>query len=171
MILPALLAAAAVLPWAGGCELVLGSLPKVHEPVDGGSGGSTASLAQGTGGACCDCDGDHVAAQGLCGGTDCDDHEARAYPGEPVYYADADPNPAVGFDWDCSGKADPNPVLDTTVSCAGLALPCMAATGFLAPTPPACGKGAPWGTCKKDPSNPVVCVERVIEQNKVMTCK
>lgn len=179
MLLPALvahLAAASATAWAGGCELFLGSLPPVHAQVDGGggsggTGGTTVgSAAQGTGG-CCDCDGDHAAAAGLCGGADCDDHDARAYPGEPVYYATASPNAAVGFDWDCSGKADPNPALDAVVSCAGLALPCMTKTGFLAATPPPCGVGAPWGTCKQAPSPGLTCVEDVIEPNKVMTCK
>jgi hypothetical protein len=88
-----------------------------------------------------------------------------------VYHADANPNPAVGFDWDCSGKADRNPALDKIVSCAGLAVPCPTAIGYLATTPPACGSAGAWGTCKQAPAPGLTCVNDVMETSKVMTCK
>lgn len=186
---PALVALVCV-ALGGGCELVLGTLPKAKQHPDGGSstggaggtGGTIATGGAGTtnttgststgggagGGECCDCDGDHILAKGLCGGTDCDDGDKRVYPDQPVYYAEASPNPAVGFDWDCNGKPEQDPSLLVTVDCGLIGLPCAAGTGYLAKVPPPCGQGAPWGSCKQDGLG---CVQAVVEQNKVMTCK
>jgi hypothetical protein len=176
------------------CELVLGDLPPVQSTsgTTSGAGGSTSAgsskavasssnastsssattattATSGTGGGpCCDCDNDHFDAEGMCGGKDCDDHDRLVYPGEPIYYGVPAQNPAIGFDYDCSGTADPNPLLDKTVNCGVLALPCTAATGYLAQVPPACGASAPWGTCKQQG---ITCVNDVIEQAKIMTCK
>jgi hypothetical protein len=165
------------------CELVLGDLPPLQGASTGTTGtgssrssatgsssssgatGSTSS-SSGDGGLCCDCDGDHFAAEGECGGQDCDDTDARVYPGEPTYYAV--PSKNVGFDWDCSGTPEPNPALNKTVDCGLVALPCATTTGYLAQTPPACGVAAPWGTCTQQGIN---CVEDVIVQAQVMTCK
>jgi hypothetical protein len=164
------IAVVAVLGASAGCELVLGDLPPARDNPDAGTGGaSSSSSAASAGGGCCDCDGDGHLAAGLCGGDDCDDHDPKAYPGEPVYYATADADPMVGFDWDCSGTAERNPQLVKTVNCGLIGLPCTADTGFLtATTAPSCGQSGKWGTCKQQG---VGCVEDVIEPNKVMTCK
>ncbi len=105
---------------------------------------------------------------GPCGGDDCDDHDPLVYPEEDIYYAAASKNPAVGFDYDCSGVADRNPKLDVVVNCNSLALPCPSTIGFLGTVAPACGKPGDWGTCKP---NGLVCANDVIEKDKVMTCK
>jgi hypothetical protein len=53
----------------------------------------------------CDQDMDGHAARGGCGGDDCCDTDARAYPGELAYYDGQD---ACGsFDYDCNGTDDP----------------------------------------------------------------
>lgn len=168
---------------AAGCELVLGELPPVKKHTDGGAGGSTGIGGTGTGGAtststtttgtggeggCCDCDGDKVLAKGLCGGTDCYDGDKHAYPDEPVYYGFPTGDPAVGFDWDCSGVAEPNPDLLKIVDCPPVGLPCPGGIGFLDKVPPACGESKPWGSCNQDGLG---CVKAVIEPSKVMTCK
>jgi hypothetical protein len=179
------------LGWAAGCELVLGKLPPV-QGAGGGAGGheaTSASATSGSGGghvtssvasstsvasssgACCDCDDDHFEAEGQCGGKDCDDHDSRVYPGEPIYYAMPSPNPAVGFDWDCSGKADPNPALDVAVDCTSLLMDCDAGPAYLGTAPPPCGVGAPWGRCAAVPLPGLGCENAVIVQSQVMTCK
>jgi hypothetical protein len=140
----------------GACELVLGDLP----PVGSTSGGGDA--------ACCDCDDDHFQAEGMCGGNDCDDHDPLVYPGEPMYYGTPANNPAIGFDYDCSGTTDRDPSLNKTVNCGLVGLPCSADMGFLADVPPPCGGSAPWGTCKQQG---VMCVNDVYEQARVMLCK
>jgi hypothetical protein len=178
-----------------GCEIVLGELPPVKQHTDGGIGGtggsggatvtttatttstatggatstSTSSIT-GTGGegGCCDCDGDGALAEGVCGGMDCDDHDKRAYPGEQVYYGFPNPDPAIGFDWDCNGVPEPNPALSKAVDCPPVGLPCPAGIGFLDKTPPPCGESKPWGSCNQDGLG---CVKAVIEAAKVMTCK
>lgn len=176
----------------GGCELVLGTLPPAKKHPDAGSGGSGAGGATGTGGTggttgvttsttgtggaigtggtggCCDCDGDHALAKGVCGGTDCDDHDGRAFPDQTEYFGTPSSDPAVGFDLDCNGTPEQNPDLVKTVDCGPIGLPCAAGTGFLAKVPPPCGQSAPWGTCEQDGLG---CVQAVIEQNKIMTCK
>lgn len=167
----------AALASLGACELVLGSLPPVkqHDGGAGGAGGapstsasSSSSTSSSGGGSCCDCDGDQVLAKGICGGTDCDDHDDRVYPGEPIYYGEPTSDPTLGFDWDCSGTAEQDPTLLKTVDCGVIGLPCAAGTGFLAKVPPACGESAPWGSCMQDGLG---CVPAVVEQAKVMTCK
>jgi hypothetical protein len=166
-------ASATALLALAACELVLGDLPPVgaggSSGAPGGAASSTArssvtgattatsgsgaagatsasSSSSGAGGACCDCDDDHVEAEGACGGKDCNDHNALVYPGEPTYYGTADP--VVGFDYDCSGTIDPEPSLDKTVSCSVVLSACPTTTqGYLAQTPPACGAMGQWGTC------------------------
>ncbi len=172
----------------GGCELVLGDLPPLSQP-DGGSSGtggahpatssstsssttsSTSSTSSGTGTVdadCCDCDGDGFEAV-ACGAKDCDDHDPLVYPGEPVYYAMPASNPAVGFDWDCSGTIERDPTLDVTVTCPSLTLStCPTTTGYLATVPPACGVAGAWGTCTQQGTT---CVNNVVDPARVMTCK
>ncbi|APR75044.1 Hypothetical protein A7982_00390 [Minicystis rosea] len=183
-----LLLAVAICGWSLGCDLLLGELPPVKVHHDGGAGGSggtgttassggapttsatSSSAASGgssSSGGCCDCDGDHVNAIGPCGGTDCDDHNPLAYPGEPVFYAEANDDPAIGFDWDCNGQLEQNPDLLKTVDCGLLGLPCASGEGYLATVPPACGKSAPWGKCKQ---NGLGCVPMPIV-DRVMTCR
>lgn len=133
-----------------------------------GSGGapSTAATTGGEGG-CCDCDGDNQDAVGLCGGTDCDDGDKKAYAGEPVYYTT--PSPTQGFDWDCNGVPEPDPALTEPVQCGLIGLPCdKAKTGFLGTTVPACGEAGNWGTCK---GAILPCTEQIIEVGKKMACK
>jgi hypothetical protein len=137
-------------------------------PTNAGSSGSSGPTT-GTGGACCDCDGDHFHAEGTtCGGNDCDDHDPLVYPGEPTYYPTRAKNPAIGFDYDCSGQPDPDPALNQTVNCGLIGLPCAANEGYLQQTPPACGMPGPWGKCMQQNLS---CVNDVIDAARVMTCK
>lgn len=159
-----LFAAACVLAAPPGCELVLGKLPPV---VDGAGGADGGSGGRGGDTTCCDCDGDGVTSI-ACGGTDCDDHAALAHPGAKAYHAEPTGDPAVGFDWDCSGAPERDPALDKTVDCGLLGLPCKTDTGYLAKVPPPCGMGGPWGTCKQDGLG---CADDVIETDKIMTCR
>jgi len=134
-----------------------------------GSQATSASATTGAGGSgCCDCDGDGFEAE-ACGAHDCDDHDKLVYPGEPLYYAMPSPNPAVGFDWDCSGSEDRNPALDVTVSCPAVSLSgCPSAMGYLATVPPPCGQPGAWGTCAPQGAG---CVNNVVDPARVMTCK
>lgn len=142
------------------------------QTATGGSTGSSSStthtLSQtGGGGGCCDCDGDGFDAKGACGGTDCDDHSKQAKPGQTAYFGVANPDPVVGFDWDCNGVAEQDPMLKVLVNCQPIGLPCAPGTGFLGTALPACGQSMAWGTCNQ---NGLGCVLAPIE-NKVMTCK
>ncbi|HEY4122152.1 MAG TPA: hypothetical protein VGM56_30000 [Byssovorax sp.] len=123
------------------------------------------SVASSGSGACCDCDGDGHDAIGPCGGDDCDDTDAYAYPGESQYYPLA--NARVGFDWNCDGFATPNPALEKTLDCAMQHPPCSG-EGYVAPTPPACGDSAPWGACVQQG---IVCVASVVTQSQPMSCR
>jgi hypothetical protein len=172
---------------ASGCELVLGELPpaKQHDAgAVGGASGATshAATTQATGAlsssssaesstgadACCDCDHDGHNAEGACGGDDCDDHDVKVYPKEPTYYAVANTDPAVGFDWDCSGAPERDPTLDKVVDCQPIAIPCPAGTGFLGKVAPPCGMPGEWGSCK---TQGAMCVKDVVDAQKLMACK
>ncbi len=161
---------------AGGSTGTTGTASSTTASAGGGGSLTTSTTvsttvtsstgAGGAGGACCDCDGDHHDAKGLCAGDDCDDGDAKAFPDEPAYYPTA--NPIVGFDWDCNGTPDRDPKLDKAVDCMAIGLPCAAGTGFLAKVPPPCGGQGDWGTCKQSGIN---CVKDVLEVGKVMSCK
>jgi hypothetical protein len=180
-----LLALALVAGATHGCELVLGQLPPARD-TDAGPDGSgatssgatttgttssgvttTGATTGGSGGGCCDCDGDHHLAMGVCGGDDCDDHDAQVYPGEPTYYGVPIPGSTLGFDYDCSGAAEPDPALNIALNCGSLP-PCATGTGFLGKVPPPCGQTAPWGTCTL---SDLMCVQDVIDASQLMLCK
>jgi hypothetical protein len=174
-----------------GCELVAGPLPDPVRPdsgvaaaggsagaggsaaaagTDAGSGGATGGQAgQGGSSGCqsqCDCDGDGAKSE-ACGGADCDDHDPKAKPGQSAYFASASANPAVGFDYNCSGNPDRKPALSKQVSCSGVSLlNCDTSTQGFIDQLPACGQSGGWGTCKK---GAVACQPDVLEQ-RVMLC-
>ncbi|MCA9628712.1 MAG: hypothetical protein KC766_13635 [Myxococcales bacterium] len=108
----------------------------------GGSGGSGACIKP------CDCDDDGGQATS-CGGTDCDDHDARVFEGQTEYFIEASTNPKVLFDFDCSGKIERDPPLDREVSCGLLSLTGCKGQGFSG-TAPTCGVQADWGECRAD---------------------
>ncbi|MEZ4295356.1 MAG: hypothetical protein R3B70_10305 [Polyangiaceae bacterium] len=152
---------------AGSTGATAGAGGEAGSTTAGGTGGTA-----GTGGAttttqsCCDCDGDTQLAEGLCGGTDCDDNDKKVYEGNTVYHTDE--SPTQGFDWDCSGSADPDPDLNKKVDCGVIGLPCgNAGTGYLGAIP-ACGDPGEWGTCT---GTILPCTKQVIEANKKMACK
>jgi hypothetical protein len=103
------------------------------------SDASTASDAPPTQG--CDQDGDGHAARGGCEGDDCCDTDARAHPGDLVYF---DAEDACGsFDYDCNGTDDPQyPVANCQLDFFGGA---CGGDGFAATT--ACGATADYTTC------------------------
>jgi hypothetical protein len=144
---------------AASCEWVLGDLPPVKQGPDGGPGG--------TGGACCDCDGDTYRSKALCGADDCDDHDPLVHPGQTMYFATASPNPNVGFDYDCDGKPDPE--FPNPINCAALNGNCDAGVGFLGSVPP-CGQTGSWGDCVPG-SVPLTCTQHVIDSARVCRCR
>jgi hypothetical protein len=46
-----------------------------------------------------------LAKGGACGSTDCDDHDPRAYFGEPSFLTFL-PTPTTGGDWNCDGTVE-----------------------------------------------------------------
>jgi len=84
----------------------------------------------------CDNDGDHDLAKGaVCGGTDCDDNDARAYLGEPNFLTFT-PTPVTKGDWNCDGIVTTQ--FTTGFSCGLLSLgSCGATSGFT--DTPGCG--------------------------------
>jgi hypothetical protein len=94
----------------------------------------------------CDNDGDHDLAKGsVCGGTDCDDDDARAYYGEPDYLTFA-PTPVTKGDWNCDGVVETQ--FTTSFSC-GLfgSSSCGTQAGF-ADTPGCGATSTQFTTCK-----------------------
>jgi hypothetical protein len=78
----------------------------------------------------CDFDGDkHNAKGAVCGGGDCDDHDPRAYDGEPNYLTDM-PQPPTNGDWDCDGTVEQE--FPVGVQCTGIAIGagCNGTKGF-----------------------------------------
>jgi len=128
----------------------------------GGGGGATTTTGQG---GCCDCDGDGVAAEGLCGGTDRDGGNKEVHPGALPYH---DVPSANGFDCDCNATPDPNPPLDIAVDCGLVGLPCAQKTGFLGKVVPPCGAPGDWGTCQ---GTIIPCTPQVVETAKKTTCR
>lgn len=95
----------------------------------------------------CDCDGDGYLSVGACGGDDCDDHDPQVHPGQTDYHEEPAANPAVGFDYDCSGTAEHDPE-QAVVSCGLLdLLLCVDNEGFKGSAPP-CGESGEWVRCK-----------------------
>ena len=178
---------------ASGCALVVGDLPEPVEQAGGsaaaagsqqtggtgGTGGASAAGAAGapTGGGAgtgggsggssgcdpCDCDDDGAQAQ-ACAGSDCDDNDPKVFPGQLDWFDTPADNPAVGFDYDCSGSDDRR--YTDAIDCRGLGLVgCdTAGQGFLGTLPP-CGESGDWGTCVKN----VTCDPDVVSQ-KTMQC-
>jgi hypothetical protein len=88
----------------------------------------------------CDKDGDHdLAKGGVCGSTDCDDNDARAFFGEPDFLTFT-PTPVTNGDWNCDGVVTPQ--FTTGFSCGLLSLgSCGTASGFS--DTPGCGASSP----------------------------
>jgi hypothetical protein len=136
----------------------------------GGSAGASGGQA-GTGGTAggpscdpCDCDDDGSLAL-ACGGDDCDDHDPRVHPGQSGWFDKPADNPAIGFDYDCSGQDEREHT--QAVQCGALSLAnCGTVQGFL-DSLPACGEAGTWGACK---TNVLACEKDPISQ-KVMRCR
>jgi len=95
----------------------------------------------------CDEDQDGDPAKGAaCGSTDCDDHDARAYFGEPNFLT-YPPTPTTGGDWNCDGVVTAE--FSTSFSCGLVNLgSCGSAAGFT--DAPGCGQtSSNFVTCKK----------------------
>lgn len=66
------------------------------------------------------------------------------------FFSQPSDNPAIGFDYDCSGNIERDPDLNKTVDCASLlGLGCDDAQGFVG-SAPSCGQMGDWGTCKEE---------------------
>lgn len=144
--------------------------------AQGSSSSSSSSAGTGGGSSCvnapCDCDGDEYKSMlGTCGGGDCDDANAKVYPGEATYYPTAytTPSGTLSFDYDCNGTPDPDPMYNVAYDCSSLtSLVSCKGTGFLAKTPPPCGQTGTWGKCAWVN---LTCTQQVITTNMPMTCK
>ncbi|HEY1694861.1 MAG TPA: hypothetical protein VGG39_21970 [Polyangiaceae bacterium] len=115
----------------------------------------------------CDQDQDHDNAKGgVCGGTDCDDDDPRAYLNEPDFQTYT-PTQVTKGDWNCDG------ILETQFTpnfgCGGLLKSnCTGTAGFT--DAPACGATSPnFITCKLNLAG-VLCVTDTTSSN-VQGCK
>jgi hypothetical protein len=119
---------------------------------------------EGSGG--CDADRDQHPAKGACGGDDCDDGDARVWPGQTEYFADRQTR--VDYDYDCNGSPEQEQL--EPIVCPGVAVGvCPTETGFLK-TLPSCGEVGAWGTCKvTTPLN--TCDQMVVDDGRRMRCR
>ena len=118
------------------------------QPDEGGAPAATAgsvSPSAGTSSAECDADGDKHAAEGACGGDDCDDNDADVFAGQTKYFD----KPRANGDYDYNCKDGPQREYTEPVVCSGLVVgACPTQIGFLGSLPE-CGQMGPWGTCSK----------------------
>lgn len=104
---------------------------------EGEAGASPSSCAEP-----CDCDDDGVFARGACGGNDCDDADADAWPGQTEYFFDE--RAGGGWDYDCSGAIERE---HDAVDCSGIPSCDTMVQGFLV-VEPECGTRQDWGKCE-----------------------
>jgi hypothetical protein len=174
---------AAVTVWllATACSLVVGDLPDPlpegglmagAAAIGGGAGsesvvaGRSGAASGDEGGGDCDADDDQHPAKGACQGDDCEDGDARVWPGQTEYFADRQTR--VDYDYDCSGSAEQEQL--EPIVCPGVAVgACPTRTGFLK-TLPACGEIGAWGTCKVTPPLDT-CDQMVVDAGRRMRCR
>lgn len=136
----------------------------------GGAGGAAVADAGVPSGSCsdpCDCDDDGYAAEGTCGGDDCDDDDPRVHPEQGAYFPARSDNASVGFDYDCSDAVERDPAQATVIRCNDLdLLSCEDAQGFHDALPP-CGEVGAWGTCEW---KGVLCSAVVLDSSVVARC-
>jgi hypothetical protein len=115
----------------------------------------------------CDQDGDNDNAPGaVCGGNDCDDHDARAYWGEPNFLTYT-PTTTTNGDWNCNGvleKQYPPNVMCGLVNLGS----CATTAGFS--NDPACGTPGPFVQCQTNTGG-LLCVAGTMSTTKVQGCK
>ncbi|MBV9945951.1 MAG: hypothetical protein JOZ69_03795, partial [Myxococcales bacterium] len=114
----------------------------------GSSDGPAAGDAPATeAGSACDQDGDgDLAPGGTCGGTDCDDHDPRAYFGEPSFLTFA-PTPVTNGDWNCDSRVEKEFPANVTCSLVSLSA-CDTTAGFTGD--PACGASGTLIQCQSN---------------------
>jgi hypothetical protein len=122
------------------------------------------STEAGSDGSACDQDGDHDIAPGpLCGGNDCDDHDARAYWGEPDYLTFT-PTTTTNGDWNCNGALEKQ--YTPNVNCGLLNLgQCNTTSGLTGD--PACGTAGSFVQCQ---TSGLLCVVGSTS-TKMQACK
>ena len=137
------------------------------EPGEGGVPPATAGSVSGSAGmpsAECDADADKHAAEGACGGDDCDDTDADVFPGQTKYFSARQAN--IGYDYNCDHATEQEQ--KAAIMCAGVSLSaCPTDVGFLGELP-TCGGTGRWGTCKK--MNGLTCEEAATESDHPMHC-
>jgi len=131
---------------SNGCE----PLATLYEDKDGDGHGDPAvtSLA---------CPG---AAGWAADGDDCDDGDARAYPGQVSYFAT--PRPGGSFDFDCDGKAEREHVRVDPQYCVCAAGTCSISRGWKSEVP-ACGDAADFAW---EPMTPAACDIRYVSMTQ-----
>ncbi len=106
----------------------------------------------------CDLDGDGVLREDAqCGGTDCDDDDARVYPLQTAYFDT--PRTNGGYDFNCDGIQEPK--LPTTCSCPGNVL-------VVPPGAEGCGVTGPIKACF---GTLFFCVPNAFVNNAIQTCR
>jgi hypothetical protein len=144
---------------------------------DGGGGTANQSPSAGAGNesgagadgdSCpCDCDRDGALSEAcLVEGepVDCDDGDPDVRPGQQAWFTE--PNPVVGFDYDCSDALEPA-FAEPLQTCPALTLgECPAAQGYLDELP-ACGSPGQWAECAKDG---LECAPVLITQSRSLAC-
>jgi hypothetical protein len=101
-----------------------------------------------------------------CSGTDCDDGNPLAKPGQMDWFETA--RAGGSFDYNCNNAEERE--FPTVTVCALTELNCLTKpTGWLV-TAPVCGGKGNWGKCKKGGVANLECVYDVVTVDKVMRC-
>jgi hypothetical protein len=148
---------------ASGGDAAGGDATSDGAPTDG-AGSDGASTEAGADASTCDEDGDHDPATGpVCGGDDCDDHDARAFFAEPDFLTFT-PTATTQGDWNCNGSLEKQYAVN--VSCGLLNLgQCNTTSGLTGD--PACGTSGPFVQCQ---SNGLLC-SAISTTTKTQGCK
>jgi hypothetical protein len=113
----------------------------------------------------CDQDEDHFPAiGGACGGTDCDDEDPRAYPGEPNYLTALPRATTMYGDWNCNHTVEK--LFPTKVDCSTSIGSCNSVSGFT--DDPPCGTAGMFVQCMT--MNVIFCVVGASSM-QVQACK
>ncbi len=146
----------------GGESPQSGGARAIDEPETGGtsSGGNNGCPAP------CDCDGDGALRDDVaCAGTDCDDDDARVFPGQTQFFAEP-ANEQIGFDYNCDGQIQRSEGNTQAIDCALISLgSCSSVQGFQ--QVPACGGRGDWGKCVP---GTLTCDWSVLEESRVVRC-
>jgi hypothetical protein len=158
-----------------GCECLSNACPTVYRDADGDTFGTAATTSHFCAGA--------IPAGWTADNTDCCDTDARAFPGQTMYFSTQRTGCGAGYDFDCDTVETPLLTAITTCGDNG-ALTCCAhdcAGNFPGWTTsaPACGHTAKYttscsrvdkGMCATDPTCKVTC-DSVTDMTHTQSCR